>query len=365
MKKTLLKVLSSTIALTLVATAALSTAPAKEIPVQDINTRPAQTEEVKDAKENTVLEVLEAKVKEEKAEEIKEAKTPVVEMSKAEPVKKATPVKAAEEVAVPVEAVKEKSEAPAVETSEIPEASEEAEPVMVWDISATEHDSVAMVFYADNVTPDAAAEQVEIDAQTGTVYIRGTGAMEESIYKHFISTENYLNAIKTLFEDYYGIDVDLVYDESLDDIIAIDETLKVVAHETGEPLSLTEEMRNMIDPRAFLAYSPTTIVIEEGITNISDYAFICCANIETVVLPSTIEAIGICAFEYCDRLTSIVIPENAAIGQEAFAYCDSLANVQFAGDDYYNNVARLSDGETSFTRVLTPDEISILVNCNN
>ncbi len=48
MKKTLLKVLSSTLALTLVATASVATASVKEIPVQEIKARPAGVETVKE-----------------------------------------------------------------------------------------------------------------------------------------------------------------------------------------------------------------------------------------------------------------------------------------------------------------------------
>lgn len=366
MKKTLLKVLSSTIALTLVATAAaIGTAPKKEIPVQEINARPAQEETVKAP---TILDLAEEKIIEEKAIEVKAA--PVVKTAKAASAEKAAePEKAVENQAVPEvnapEAAQEiKAAAPEVKAEETAVPEENAEPVMVWDVSATEFDDVAMAFYAEPAEANS-ADQVEIDTQTGTVYIRGTGAMEEAIYSRFMSTEKYLTAVKALFEDYYGVEVDLVYDENITDVLELDTHIRYIAHETGEQLYVTEAMRQNMNPSAFLAYSPKTIIIEEGITNVSDYAFMCCTDLETVILPSTVETVGECAFEYCDHLTSIIVPENTVLEEGAFAYCDSLANVQFAGDDYYNNVARHSDGETSFARVLTPDEISLLVNCNN
>ena len=90
MKKTLLKVLSSTIALTLVATAAIGTAPKKEIPVQEVNARPAQEERVK---ENTILDLVEEKIIEDKTIEVKtvkEAQTPVA--VKAAPAEKAAEI---------------------------------------------------------------------------------------------------------------------------------------------------------------------------------------------------------------------------------------------------------------------------------
>ena len=387
MKKTLLKVLSSTIALTLVATAAIGTAPKKVIPVQEINTRPAHEETVKAL---TVLDLVEEKAQEENAIEVKtvkaapaekatepekaaerqavpEVKLPeaVQEIKTAAPEVKAEEIAApevkAEEIAVP-EVKAEEIAAPEVKAEEIAVPEENAEPVMVWDVSATEFDDVAMAFYAEPAAAEA-TDQVEIDVQSGTVYIRGTGAMEEAVYSHFMSTEKYLTAIKALFEDYYGIEVDLVYDESITDVIELDATVRCFAHDTGKQLDLKEEMRQNLDAAAFLEYSPKTIIIEEGITNISDYAFVCCAELETVVLPSTIETIGVCAFEYCVNLNTITIPEDAVISQEAFAYCDNLVNMYLANDDYYNNAMAIhADGENTNLRAMSAEEINALVN---
>lgn len=368
MKKTLLKVLSSTIALTLVATAAIGTAPKKEIPVQEINARPAQEETVKAP---TVLDLVEEKIQEEKVAEVKVVKAAPVAVKaveKAAPAENiAEPEKAAEEVAVPEvkapEAAPEiKTEAPKAEEIAAPE--ENAEPVMVWDVSATEFDNVAMAFYAEPAEARA-VEQVELDAQTGTVYIRGTGAMENAVYSHFMTVEKYLAAVKALFEDYYGVAVDLLYDETVTDIVELDGRIRFFAQETGEELYATDDMRENLTPDAFLEYSPKTIIIEEGITNISDYAFICCADLETVILPSTIENIGVCAFEHCDSLTTIVIPESAKIDETAFVYCDSLVNVQLVNADYYANggIATVhADGENTGIRNLTADEINAYVN---
>lgn len=367
MKKTLLKVLSSTIALTLVATAAIGTAPKKEIPVQEINARPAQEETVKAP---TVLDLVEEKIQEEKAVEVKVVKAAPVAVKaveKSAPAENiAEPEKAAEEVAVPEvkapEAAPEiKTEAPKAEEIAAPE--ENAEPVMVWDVSATEFDNVAMAFYAEPAEARA-VEQVEVDVQTGTVYIRGTGAMEEAVYSHFMTVEKFVTAAKALFEEYYGVEVDIVYDETITDVLELDANIGYFNHETGEELYVTEGMRETLTPDAFLEYSPKTIVIEEGITNVSNYAFIFCADLETAILPSTIENIGECAFEQCDSLTTIVIPETAKIDKTAFGYCDSLVNVQLVNADYYANggMAVHADGENTGIRNLTADEINAYVN---
>lgn len=356
MKKTLLKVLSSTIALTLVATASVATASVKEIPVQEINARPAAVETVKEeVRENSILAAVEAKIKEEKAAEVKEVKAaPIAKLAAAAPV-----AEEAEEAAAPVKVVKEAA-APVAEEAAAPEVLEEAEPVAEWNISATEFDNVAMAFYADPV----AVDQVDVDKETGLVIISGEGAMEDEVYRHFMSTEKYLEAVTALFEAYYGVEVDLRYDADIDDVLKLDANIRYFEHDTENELFVTEEMRQGLTPDAFLEYSPKTILIEEGITNVSDYAFVCCADVETIILPSTIETIGENAFEHCDSLETIVLPETASIASDAFVYCDSLATVQLANADYYLNggIATSADGENENVTALSADAIRNLVN---
>ena len=54
--------------------------------------------------------------------------------------------------------------------------------------------------------------------------------------------------------------------------------------------------------------SITAIEVEEGITNISSYAFYKCVNAETIDLPSTINIIEYSAFDTCKSVKSIEIP---------------------------------------------------------
>ena len=65
--------------------------------------------------------------------------------------------------------------------------------------------------------------------------------------------------------------------------------------------------------------SCTTLVIEEGITEIGDRAFYQMAVLENVSLPSTLKTIKDYAFSECPKLTHIDLPENLqAIRQHAF-----------------------------------------------
>ena len=368
MKKTILKAASLTLALTLIATASVITASVKDIPTQEINARPAVVEEVKEeVRENTILAAIEEKVREEATARVAEVKAKTEAKAELETkienqapiarlaVKNNTEEAAAPKAApIPVKVVKETGTP--VEEVDIPIVQNEEELVAVWNISATASDNVVMEFYAEN--------SADVNTQTGYVIISGEGAMEEAVYRHFMTIEKYLSSVKALFEEYYGEEVDLVYDKGIDDIFELDATIEFYSHETGEELYITEEICQALTPDAFLGYSPKAIIIEEGITNVSDCAFVFCTDVETVLLPSTVETIGISAFEYCYSLESIVIPENAKIKAGAFAYCRSLKAIQFVNDNYYRGggIAVCADGETTDVRDMSAEEINALVN---
>ena len=71
-----------------------------------------------------------------------------------------------------------------------------------------------------------------------------------------------------------------------------------------------------------------SLVIEEGITSIGDYAFIQCTNLESVSLPNSIKSIGDNAFSMCEKLPSITIPNSViTIKSAAFTQCRKLATI--------------------------------------
>ncbi len=75
--------------------------------------------------------------------------------------------------------------------------------------------------------------------------------------------------------------------------------------------------------------SPTSIVLEEGITNIPEGLFTGNENIENIVIPSSVTSIAANAFQYCRNLESIHLSSNLqTIGNNAFQGCSSLNNVQ-------------------------------------
>ena len=74
------------------------------------------------------------------------------------------------------------------------------------------------------------------------------------------------------------------------------------------------------------------VEIGEGVTTISNKAFMCCTNLLTVVLPDSVTSIGAWAFYQCEEFGFVLdcyynqrMPDGVvSIGEYAFAQCPSL-----------------------------------------
>ena len=78
-----------------------------------------------------------------------------------------------------------------------------------------------------------------------------------------------------------------------------------------------EESRNVI----------TSVVLEEGVTNVGKFAFSDCVNLTEVRLPSTLTVIRKGALSGCTSLPAVTVPEGvSSIGERAFADCTSLSS---------------------------------------
>ena len=92
-----------------------------------------------------------------------------------------------------------------------------------------------------------------------------------------------------------------------------------------------------------------SLVVEEGCTSISDYAFygyFGYENLAEITLPNTLKSIGKEAFYGCDSLTEVTLPNSLeSIGRSAFYGCDSLKKVtipsvsELGGYAFSNNSA--------------------------
>ncbi|MBE6606257.1 MAG: hypothetical protein E7635_04400 [Ruminococcaceae bacterium] len=101
--------------------------------------------------------------------------------------------------------------------------------------------------------------------------------------------------------------------------------------------------------------SMSEIIIPDEITEIKDYAFYCCSNLESVVLHENITSIGGYAFRDCARLTKINLPNSLlTIGAYAFSDC-SLKSI-----DIPDNLEMIEEGTFSgcaFNTVTIPASV--------
>ncbi len=82
----------------------------------------------------------------------------------------------------------------------------------------------------------------------------------------------------------------------------------------------------------------TDLVIPDGVTCISDYAFHNCTALISVTIPDSVMRIGDSAFDFCTSLKTVNIPENVtSIGQMAFRACISLTSITLP--DSVTNIA--------------------------
>lgn len=86
----------------------------------------------------------------------------------------------------------------------------------------------------------------------------------------------------------------------------------------------------------------TSLVIPEGVKEISGGAFNGCSDLEYISIPNTVESIGPLAFSNCSRLENVNIPAGVTyISPFAFNHCSSLTNFSVSA---VNQVYASEDG---------------------
>ena len=104
-----------------------------------------------------------------------------------------------------------------------------------------------------------------------------------------------------------------------------------------------------IDPEwRYLREDVEKVIVNEGVTDVGEQAFMSFENLKEVKLASTVEAIGEAAFEECESLSAIQLPEGLkTIEEEAFYECRSLTSISIP-----KNVTKLPDNAFKYCSAL-------------
>ncbi|MCD8048726.1 MAG: leucine-rich repeat protein [Clostridia bacterium] len=89
----------------------------------------------------------------------------------------------------------------------------------------------------------------------------------------------------------------------------------------------------------------TSIVIEDGITRIGNFAFHYLSNVTSVTIADSVTEIGYQSFQFCSSLESVTLSANAML-IEAYAFdgCEILSSVSYDGcEDDWNSIS-IEDG---------------------
>ena len=138
-----------------------------------------------------------------------------------------------------------------------------------------------------------------------------------------------------------------------------------------------------VAPWTELADQIKNIVIEDGATNVGNYAFVGCTNLTSVTMPDSVTVISDSAFRNCYALTTVDFSSNlTAVENFAFAYCVNLTaadlgkKVETIGNSAFFDCAALAEVElgealigintlafsgcTSLKTVTMPDTLEVL-----
>ena len=76
------------------------------------------------------------------------------------------------------------------------------------------------------------------------------------------------------------------------------------------------------------------VVFPDSILEIGDFAFFSCNNIKSIEIPKSVKWIGMGTFEYCKKLEYVVLYEGGLkLGMDALTGCESLKQILYTGTD--------------------------------
>lgn len=101
----------------------------------------------------------------------------------------------------------------------------------------------------------------------------------------------------------------------------------------------------------------TSVTIPNSVTSIGGSAFYCCTGLTSVTIPNSVTGIGSDAFSGCTGITSVTIGNGVKwIAYDAFRYCVNLSNVTL-GNNVENIYSEAFFGCTSLKEITIPSSV--------
>ncbi len=98
------------------------------------------------------------------------------------------------------------------------------------------------------------------------------------------------------------------------------------------------------------------IIIENGITNIGNYAFCSCFKLRDITIPNSVTSIGDGAFIACSNLKNIEMPDSiTSIGDRAFQLCMSLESIKIPNGVTY--IGKIFYEYVNIKNIKIPDSV--------
>ena len=219
-------------------------------------------------------------------------------------------------------------------------------------------------------------EKINVPHSVSKVYWYSFATTAEYEFTNEISTDSdYLGA------EYFAVNGDLIFEST--------NTGNAYVSGISGNLTLAEGLKT-IDRWAFNMGKLTSVYIPSSVQAIGDCAFQGCEKLEKVVfgknckiteisgslfdgdvslseieLPETVEKIGGRAFSDCKSLKSIVIPSRVnTIGQSAFAWCESLMGVSFGENSQLQSLGEYAFAYcSSLVDIKIPEGITTISKC--
>jgi len=183
----------------------------------------------------------------------------------------------------------------------------------------------------------------DVDISTGTLTISGTGEMEDYKYNSSFPWYSYHSSIKNV-----------VIESGVTNI----SNYAFCYYDSLVSITIAEGVSSIGEKAFFDCDSLTKITIPSSVTNIGDSAFYDCDSLVSITIAEGVSSIGDSAFYNCDSLTKITIPSSVTnIGYSAFCGCDSLVSITIA-----EGVSSIGDSAfyacDSLTKITIPSSVT-------